>query len=131
MEGSVKSYLLINGQQLKAREYVPVINPANAEEVVGYIPTAEKEDVERAIGAAAAAFPKWSSTPARERVDRLRSAAQALASRTKDLAPLLVRENGKLLSEAEVDIRRAVESLEYVCKFGEEFEAPESYETKG
>ena len=130
MEGPLRSYLLINGQQVKAQEYTPVINPANTEEVVGYIPAAETEDVGRAVEAAWAAFPKWSSTPVRERVDRLRSAAQAIASRIKDLALLLVRENGKLLREAELDIRRAVESLEYVCKFAEEFETPQTHETK-
>src|SRR5713226_3039192 len=127
MATPIHSYFLINGRQTKGREYFPVINPADTEETVGHVPAAEKDDVGRAIAAAAAAFPAWSNTPLSERIDRLRRAAQAVAGRIKDLGPLLVRENGKLLREAEVDIRRAVEALEYVCNFAEEFETPQSF----
>ncbi len=94
------------------------------------MPAAGREDVGRAIAAAAAAFPAWSSTPLAERIERLRRGAQAVAERIKDLAPLLVRENGKLLREAEADIKRAAEALEYACDFAEEFDAPQSFATK-
>src|SRR5712691_759316 len=130
MNAPVHSCFLIDGRQTKGREYFPVINPADTGETVGQVPAAGKDDVARAIAAAAAAFPAWSNTPLSERIDRLRRAAQAVAGRIEELAPLLVRENGKLLREAQTDIKRAVEALEYACNFAEEFEAPQSLETK-
>lgn len=130
MNAPLDSYFLIDGRRTKGPEYFPVVNPADTAETVGHVPAAGKDDVARAVEAAAAAFPAWSNTPLSERIERLRRAAQAVAGRIKDLVPLLVRENGKLLREAEVDIRRAVEALEYACNFAEEFEAPQSFETK-
>src|SRR5262245_12999867 len=92
-----------------------VINPANFSEVVGQVPMCSAEDVDRSLHQAQTAFQTWSGTTPSERADRLLDAARDLRRVSAELARLFVRENGKPLREAEIDIRRSIELLEIVA----------------
>ncbi len=96
-------------------ETVPVINPARFSEVVGHVPIHTEADVDRKLDAASAAFKTWSLTPPEERAARLREAARALRNDLPALTTTFVRENGKPLREAEIDIRRSIELAELVA----------------
>jgi malonate-semialdehyde dehydrogenase (acetylating) / methylmalonate-semialdehyde dehydrogenase len=48
----------------------PVFNPATGE-IIAYTPLSQASEVDRAVAAAAAAFPSWSSTPVAARTDML------------------------------------------------------------
>ena len=93
---------------------IDVVNPARLNEVVGQIPIASEQDVDRIIDAAEKAYTIWSGTSPEERAARLRSAARELQDALPELVPLFVRENGKTLREAERDIRRSIELTELI-----------------
>ena len=55
---------------------------SNTEEVIGSIPEGTATDADKAVEAAAAAFPEWSATPAAERSKLLTRISEGLAGRT-------------------------------------------------
>lgn len=101
-----------------------VINPARSSEVVGELRLATTEDVNRVLTAAEAAFRTWSRTNPEERAACLMRAAADLRSALPGLTRLFVRENGKPLREAEIDIRRSIELLEIVATDVPEWSKP-------
>lgn len=74
---------------------------------------ADPEIVEFAISAAEAAFPAWSSTPILKRAKILKQFGILLETHQDELAELVSREHGKLLSDAKGSIARAMELVDY------------------
>jgi aldehyde dehydrogenase (NAD+) len=74
---------------------VEVISPASLK-VVGRVPRATKDDGDRAVGAARAAFDTgpWPLRPASERLAILRALADAIEARTDQFADVLCAEQG-------------------------------------
>src|SRR3989475_1435730 len=105
-----------------------VINPAKISEVVGRVRMATEADVDHALDQAQAAFQTWSRTTPEERASRLCDAARDLRSALPELTRLFVRENGKPLREAEIDIRRSIELTEIVAKDLPQWSKPELIE---
>jgi acyl-CoA reductase-like NAD-dependent aldehyde dehydrogenase len=73
---------------------------AATEEVVGSVPEGTVDDADRAVAAAARAFPAWSTTPAAERAELLRRLGAGLAARSHELARLIASEVGMPLRMA-------------------------------
>ncbi|MDP4023987.1 trifunctional transcriptional regulator/proline dehydrogenase/L-glutamate gamma-semialdehyde dehydrogenase [Methylobacterium sp. NEAU 140] len=90
-----------------------VRNPADHDDVVGHVRDAGPADVARALAAAEAAAPGWAATPAADRADALRRAADAFEARMPILLGLIVREAGKTLANAVAEVREAVDFLRY------------------
>ena len=89
------------------------VNPATNREICR-VGTASRDDVDRAVRSARAAFPKWAKTPARERAKILLRAAEILRARNDELARLETLDTGKPISEtAAVDVVTGAEVLEY------------------
>jgi aldehyde dehydrogenase (NAD+) len=95
MEIIIRDKIYINGEWIPSAGTgtIDVINPAT-EEVMGRIPDGTAEDVDRAAGAAAAAFPGWSQTPLDERVEYIRKIAAGIQPRIPEIAALIAREVG-------------------------------------
>jgi aldehyde dehydrogenase (NAD+) len=74
----------------------PVVNPAT-EEVITTIPDASVADVDRAVRAAAAAFPSWSRSAVAERRAVVERAARSLAARSDEITSLITSEVGQPL----------------------------------
>src|SRR5438132_4761615 len=72
---------------------IDVIN-ATTEEVMGRVPEAATDDVDRAAKAAKAAFDKWSTTSVEERGKYLQRIAEGLQARTQEIATLIAQELG-------------------------------------
>jgi len=70
-----------------------VVN-STTEEVMGTVPEGTPEDVDRAVRAAAAAFPAWSATSVDERAKALSRIQESLVARTPELATLIAQEVG-------------------------------------
>ena len=70
-----------------------VVNSAT-EEVMGTIPEGTPDDVDKAVRAAAAAFPAWSASSVDERSKTLLRVQEALTGRTPDVATLISQELG-------------------------------------
>jgi alpha-ketoglutaric semialdehyde dehydrogenase len=83
------------------------INPSNTADVVGEYARGDRADVERAIAAAAAAFPKWSLASPQERFDALDRIGGEILARKDELGRLLSREEGKTLPEGIGEAARA------------------------
>jgi len=71
---------------------------SNTEEVIGKVPEGTADDVERAVAAAAEAFPAWSATAVDERAKLLNRVAEGIGARIDDIAATISREVGMPLS---------------------------------
>jgi len=90
--------LTIDGAEVLTAGRMDVIDPAT-EQVIGSAPEADREHVERAVTAAAKAFPDWAAASA-ERTEPLREAAQRIRLAADELGRLTTLEQGKPLAAA-------------------------------
>ncbi len=97
-----------------------VRSPCDTRVLVGRFPKGSREDYRAAFAAAKAAFAGWAGTPWRERVARIRSAAEAISSRRFRLAALLVHEAGKNRTEAMGEVEESADLLRYYAQQMEE-----------
>ena len=94
------------------------VNPGDLGDVIGDYADSGAADVARAVSAAAAAGAGWRATGAIERAGYLRAAERLLAEREAELAAAISREQGKLLREAEAEVRRTRSILDFVAGEG-------------
>ena len=88
-------------------------NPATRQ-VLARIQAGNRRDVERAVEAAAAAFPKWSKSSAFQRQNLLRAIAERMRPRRFDYAMMESLNNGKPITDAFThDIPGAIGHFEY------------------
>ena len=92
-----------------------IYNPADTAEMLAPVREAAPEQVDEACAAAARAFPGWRATPARDRAHVLFKFRELLEKNFSDVAHSIVRENGKLLSEARGSLRRGLDVVEFAC----------------
>ncbi|RYD59469.1 MAG: aldehyde dehydrogenase [Sphingobacteriales bacterium] len=94
-------------------KYIDNINPATGA-VYGQIPDSDIADVEEAVGAAKAAFPAWSTTPAEDRFKVLNRIAELIDENLDALALAETNDNGKpLWLSKKVDIPRASSNFRF------------------
>ncbi|MGP4038768.1 CoA-acylating methylmalonate-semialdehyde dehydrogenase [Gracilibacillus sp. D59] len=110
----LKNY--INGEWIPAAstqvEEVP--NPATGQ-LLAYVPISSMEDVKQAVAAAKSAFPSWSKTPVPRRARILFKYQQLLIENREELAELITLENGKSISEAQGEVQRGIECVEFAA----------------
>ncbi len=106
----------INGQWTEAHssEWRDVVNPATGE-LLASVPLADAADVNRAVEAAAAAFPEWRRTPPQDRIQPLFKLKMLLEEHIDDISRIITLENGKTFGEAKGEMRRAIENVEVAC----------------
>ena len=97
-----------------ARATEAVYDPATGE-VIAQTPLSSAEDVDRAVVAAAAAFPSWSSTPVVQRMQILFRFKALLEEHFNELGALVTLENGKGIVDASGEVRRGIEVVEFAC----------------
>ena len=114
--------VLIEGDTVST-PMAPVFNPAHAKEIVGEHALGGAREVDLAVRAAQAAFPRWSRLPAAERAEHLRTAAAAIEPGLGDLATLLTREVGKVLPESRGDAGGAPALLRYFASLADGIDA--------
>ena len=112
-----REYLLrIGGDWIATGDPLVSVNPSNPREAVGIHHRATPELANRAVEAADAYFPKWSRTPAAERVRLLLEAARILRARKMEFDAWLVTEAGKTWPEAEADVSEGIDFCEYYAR---------------
>jgi betaine-aldehyde dehydrogenase len=107
--------MLIDGQWVEAAsgKTLVVENPGRREPIAE-IPRGGKEDVERAVKAAHAAFPAWSKVVPRERGKLLLKIAEALQARTEELAKIIAAETGNAIrTQARPEANGAADIFRY------------------
>jgi aldehyde dehydrogenase (NAD+) len=84
-------------------------NPSNINEIIGLFPRSKKEDVDKAVSAALSAFNEWKNVSPPERGKVLFEAGRIMASRKKELAEIVSRENGKTVNGAMGDVQSGID----------------------
>jgi malonate-semialdehyde dehydrogenase (acetylating)/methylmalonate-semialdehyde dehydrogenase len=104
----------INGQweHDSSLETLAVNNPSTGE-TIGNVPLSGPAEVDRAVQAAAAAFPAWRHTSALERARVMFRFKHLLEEHFDEISRLLTREHGKALVDAQGDLRRGIEVVEF------------------
>ncbi len=96
-----------------AGEMLVVENPGRRQPICT-VPRARAEDVNRAVEAAAQAFPGWSRVPARDRGRLLLRIADQLEVRQEELARLIAEETGNALrTQARGEAKFVVDAFRY------------------
>ena len=104
----------INGQQAycEGTRQLDVFNPARGEPCAR-VALAEPRDVDAAVAAAAAAFPAWAATPPLARARVLFKYLQLCQQHTDEFAALVTREHGKTFADAQGEVARGIEIVEF------------------
>lgn len=105
--------LLIAREAVETGRWLPSINPAHPDQLIGKVAQAGVHEVDRAVEIAQEAQARWASTPVSVRVALLRRAAQLIRKQRDLLAALEVLEVGKPWREADADVVEAIDYLEY------------------
>jgi betaine-aldehyde dehydrogenase len=92
--------MLIDGQWVPADngEFLSVEDPGQKGNEAGQVPRGGSAEVDRAVTAAAKAFPAWRDTPARERGKAMLKIADSLESQVEDFARLYTLETGNAIA---------------------------------
>jgi malonate-semialdehyde dehydrogenase (acetylating)/methylmalonate-semialdehyde dehydrogenase len=94
------------------KRYGEVTNPATGE-VVRHVPLGDASDVDAAVTAAAEAFPAWRAQPPLRRARVMMRFRELMESHRKDLAKIITQEHGKTLADAEGEVTRGIEVVEF------------------
>jgi acyl-CoA reductase-like NAD-dependent aldehyde dehydrogenase len=111
----VQNQLFINGEFVDAQggHRLPVINPHDGS-VITEIAEGRQADIDRAVAAAAAAFPKWRATPAAERGRLMLKLADALETRAEEFAQLESLNTGHPIKDSRMlDVPRTAACFRY------------------
>lgn len=106
----------INGKFVDALSLrtLDVISPIDGN-LLSKVPMSTAKDLDDAVKAAKAAFPKWSRMPIKERVQVFYRYRYLLEKHLKELSELVQEENGKTYSEATAEVEKSIELTEFAC----------------
>jgi malonate-semialdehyde dehydrogenase (acetylating) / methylmalonate-semialdehyde dehydrogenase len=92
----------------------PVTDPATGE-VTGEVALASADEVDAAVAAAKAAYPRWRDTSLTRRSAVLFRFRELLNARKGELAAIITAEHGKVLDDALGEVSRGQEVVEFAC----------------
>jgi malonate-semialdehyde dehydrogenase (acetylating)/methylmalonate-semialdehyde dehydrogenase len=95
-----------------------VFDPATGR-VTKQVAFASADDVDDAVAAAVAAFASWRSSSIAQRSKILFRFRELLDQRTDELAAIITAEHGKVLSDAQGEVARGLEVVEFACGMGQ------------
>ena len=107
---------LINGkwERPQGSSLHPITNPATGA-VIAQVPYASEADIDRTVRTAHAAFATWRDVPVVDRVQVLYRYKDLLEKNLERLARTLTTENGKTFEDARMEVRRAIQMVEFAC----------------
>ena len=106
--------LYIDGEFIQGggRRKQDIVNPAT-HEVIGKLPHATREDLDRALAAAARAFISWKKSSPMERSKVLRKVAELARERAQDIGRGITMDQGKPLAEGVGEVMACSEHAEW------------------
>ncbi len=110
----LKNYIGGKWVDAENKGWLEVENPSTGE-VLARNPLSTAAEANRAIEAAAAAYPAWSQTPVSRRVQPLYKLVELLRAREEEIARVLVAEMGKSVTDARAEMKRTLENCEVAC----------------
>ncbi len=109
----VRNY--ISGRFVAGGDRFQDINDPSDGSVIARVPMGGAAEVDAAVAAARAALPGWASTPIKERVQVFFRYKALLERHLAELSALISEEHGKVKSEADAEILKAIELTEFAC----------------
>jgi malonate-semialdehyde dehydrogenase (acetylating) / methylmalonate-semialdehyde dehydrogenase len=110
---AVKNYVAGNFIS-NGKKSLEVLSPLNGERI-STVPLSISSDLDEAVKSAQEAFPTWSSTPIKERVQIFYRYKTLLEKHMMELAQLVHDENGKTIDEARAEVEKSIELTEFAC----------------
>jgi len=98
----------------KSGRWGDVYNPATGEKI-RRVAFAEPGEVDAAVRTAASAFPGWAATPPLTRARIMFKFLELLHREQDALARIISEEHGKVFSDAQGEVTRGVEVVEFAC----------------
>ena len=129
----VKNY--IDGQfSRNGQTAMDVVNPQTGK-VISSVPLSTAKDLDLAVEAAKKAFPAWSSTPIKERVQIFYRYKALMEKHIVELSEMVRDENGKTYDESKAEVEKSIELTEFACSlpqmvFGEILEVSRGVECR-
>ncbi|MEE2744468.1 MAG: CoA-acylating methylmalonate-semialdehyde dehydrogenase, partial [Bdellovibrionota bacterium] len=105
----------IDNEQIRPTDKtIPLFNPALGKQI-GQVALSTQEDTQKAIESSTKALVEWASTPPLKRA-RILFRFKELLEKNKDrLAEIITEEHGKVFSDAQGEITRGIEVVEFAC----------------
>jgi malonate-semialdehyde dehydrogenase (acetylating) / methylmalonate-semialdehyde dehydrogenase len=106
----------INGRRFagSGTRAADIFNPATGE-ITARVPMATTADVDAAVAAARAAFPAWAATSPIKRARVLFRFKALIEEHHDELAALITQQHGKVFSDAQGEVVRGMEVVEFAC----------------
>jgi len=123
-------------QNRLTRDQVPqgseaVTNPANHDEIIGYITHIDEQQMGEIVTNAATAFDTWSTTDVAIRADILNKTADLLEAHRDELIALCIKEAGKIPVDGVSEVREAVDFCRYYAVRAQELMADQRLASRG
>lgn len=94
--------------------YLSIISPSDEKEVA-QVPLSNATHVNEAVIAAKKAFPEWSGLTLKQRAGIMFKFHYLMDHHAQELAQLIVKENGKNITEAMADVAKGNETVEWAA----------------
>jgi 1-pyrroline-5-carboxylate dehydrogenase len=107
--------MLIGGEDVRFQEKLEDRSPINQDWLLGTFQNGNASHAQQALAAARKAFPAWSQTPWKKRVQLLRRVAELIDERVYEIAAVISLEVGKNRMEALGDIAETADLIRYAC----------------
>ena len=104
-------------ESVTGRTY-PVHNPAHTDQLVGEFQTSGADATLHAVAAAKDGLKIWANTPAPARANIMYKALDIMGRRAEELAEAITVEEGKPISDARAEVKRAMAIMEYAAGEG-------------
>lgn len=124
MSNIINTQLLIAGQWRDAsdRRTLDIVDPTTGKSI-GSVAHATKSDMEETVKGAEIGFEAWRNLTVWDRCALMRRAALLLRERSRTIAEIMTREEGKPLEQAIGEIIAAAEGIEYFAEQGRRLNA--------
>ena len=107
---------LINGKHVAGSNYFESINPAT-QEVLCEVASGGEDEVNAAVAAAKAAFPKWAATPAPQRAKLIRKLGDLIAAHVPEIALTETNDCGQVIAQTGKQlVPRAADNFYYFAE---------------
>ena len=107
---------LINGQSVSNGPRFETINPAT-QEVLAEVASGGEAEVNAAVAAAKAAFPKWANTPAPERAKVMRRLGELITQHVPEIAHTETQDCGQVIAQTGKQlVPRAADNFSYFAE---------------
>ncbi|MDP9876603.1 5-carboxymethyl-2-hydroxymuconic-semialdehyde dehydrogenase [Variovorax boronicumulans] len=107
---------LIDGKPVQGTDYFETVNPAT-QEVLAEVASGGEAEVNAAVAAAKAAFPKWAGLPAPERAKLIRKLGDLIAKHVPEIAQTETNDCGQVIAQTGKQlIPRAADNFYYFAE---------------